>query len=73
MNELNEHLVRLDTMRGGFWAIDPAYVSLADLDRLGGQPGAIVRVKGNPRDHIAYFFDNGLEGDCIAGWVSEDV
>lgn len=71
MNELNEKLVRLNEMRGGFWAIRDGSVNLDDL--FGTGPGKIVRVRGNPRDCITYFFDNGVEGDCIAGWVSEDA
>lgn len=75
MNELNERLVRLNDLRGGFWAIDPAFVNIDDfcdsMKRRWG--GGIVRVSGNPRDHISFFFENGVEAEAIAGWVSEDA
>ena len=73
MNETNRRLVRLNEMFGGFWAVDPAYVNIEDVCRVQDGKGAIVRVTGNPRDHITYFFHNGIEADCIAGWASEDA
>lgn len=73
MNELNERLVRLNDLRGGFWAVNDGFVNLDDLCNVGKYPGMIVRVRGNPRDHIAYFFENGTEAEAIAGWVSEDA
>lgn len=72
MNELNERLVRLNNLRGGFWAVTEHMVNLDDLVHAMDRPGGIVRVRGNPRDHIAFFFENGVEADAIAGWVSED-
>lgn len=70
MNVLNERLWRLNDLRCGFWAIDPNRVNLDDLCRPNP---SIVRVEGDPRTAIVYFFENGVEADAIAGWVSEDA
>jgi hypothetical protein len=71
MNETNERLVRLNDLRGGFWAIDTDRVVIEDL-LDGPREGKIVRVYGNPADCIKFFFYSGVEADAIAGWVSED-
>lgn len=71
MTELNERLVRLNDLRGGFWMVDQHRVNLDDLCAP-AHPGKIVRVDGDPHTAIAYMFENGVEADAIAGWSSEN-
>lgn len=54
----------------GFMAVDLDRVNLDDL--MNAEPGAIVRVRGNPADCIKFYSGDSDAVGCVAGWISED-
>lgn len=68
---MDENLVWTGLLSECVFFVNPDFVNIEDMCNA-GIPGAIVRVDGNPQDHVfVHVAPNDLALGCVGGMISD--